>query len=306
MKTLQNNFKSLLSSDSGSAMTEFVIGLPIFIMIFSGMGALYKLNHEALLVKAEANAGLWEEAEMGAGKIIPGGALFDVGSFGDVVQNGGSALGIYADSGIKTAVPLTLIPGSKPDSACFTVGCALGGAGSDYHSWILLGDNMVDGAVNGNLSASGWANVVSSALTLTGSRPSFAAGVRYGAVDFTADDRSVNTARWGEHSLQPGKLDIPGVTQPTHRALAVGLTRIEFAREEFMNVQVPEFDDEWRTEAGDIDGLDECSEQASAYDACQQDPEADCDAPSACEGIGGSNPLGSIGGDWCGGAVGCP
>lgn len=315
---IAHKLSRLHKAESGSAMTEFVIGLPIFILIFSGMGSLYSLNNSALLVRAEANSDLWRNAEMGAGDIIPVAAIGSVGSFGDIVQNGASALGIYADSGVKTVIPLNLVPGSKPQSPCFTVGCALGGANSDYFSWGLLNDNAADGLMNGNISASGWANVISSALTVTGSRPAFAAGIRYGAVEGNAATKTVSIGQWGSFDLQPGKLDIPGITQPTHRALAVGLTRLEFAREDFWNEQVPEFNSDFNFDSSSRDGADECSTAIDGYNQCMQsgpvgespgDAQERCEgqAPGgACDGIGGSNPLGSIGGGWCGGAVGCP
>lgn len=47
--------KSLLQrftrEERGSAMTEFVITLPIFVMIFGGMGMLYKYSNEGLIAR---------------------------------------------------------------------------------------------------------------------------------------------------------------------------------------------------------------------------------------------------------------
>lgn len=296
-------------------MTEFVIGLPVFVLIFGGILMLYNINNEALRMKGMANSDLWANADLGAGDIIPIAAaagLFGAQDFNDVAQNGASALGIYADSGVKTMIPLTLLPGTDPSSPCFLVGCALGGVDSDYMSHVLLDDNMVNGIAGGNLSAGGWANIVSSALTISGSRPAFVAGIRYGAVEGESQTASVTTPMFGDVELESGKLDVPGITQPTHRSLAVLVTRVEFARDEVWNKQLPEFDEDFDTGDSSVAAGQEgeCNTAVTNYQGCmgsgaagesQEDAAKRCEdqAPGdACGSLGSDNPLPSVSPGW--------
>ncbi|MEZ4461233.1 MAG: hypothetical protein R3E66_16240 [bacterium] len=304
------SFRTLCSDERGSSITEFVIGLPIFILIFSGMGSLYRLNQESLKLKAQTNAELWQEAEMGGGDIIPLMSMGSaIGSISDVVSNGGQAFGIYVDSGIKTAIP-SLLPGVP--SPCFTVNCAMGGSANDYFARNLLDDNVITGAINGNVSASGWANVISSALSITGSRPAFAAGIRYGEVAGEPKSTTVGN-RWGSFDLETTKISMPGVTQPTHRMFAVGLTRIEFARDEVWNTQIPEFDASFDTGSSDVEQAGECGAAANAFQSCLDAGPAgeseedgadrckDSNPSDACDGLGNGagNPLGQFSGAGC-------
>lgn len=302
------SFRTLCSDERASSITEFVIGLPIFILIFSGMGSLYRLNEESLKLKAQTNAALWAEADMGAGSVLPIGAAFSVGSISDLVSNGGQALGIYVDSGAKTTIP-SMLPGvPKP---CFLVNCALGNASDDYFAKVLLDDNMLN-ALNGELSASGWANFISTALSVTGSRPAIAAGIRYGEVAGDPQSTTV-TNGWGSFDLQTTKLSMPAVTEPTYRMFAVGLTRVEFAKDEVWNTQIPEFDSSFDMESSNVSTIDDCTDAAGAYATCrdagpagetEEDKAARCqaqDPSSACSAVGNGsdNPFGKFSGAVC-------
>lgn len=315
MRRMLNTLTRRFRSERGSAMTEFVMGLPIFIIIFAGMGSLYRINNEAIRAKAEVNYNLWSQTDVGAGAIIPIFAIGSVSSLSDLAANGGSVLGIYADSYVKTLIPL-LIPGTRPSSGCATLGCAQINMGNDMFSRTLLDDNMVNGVVNGNLSASGWASALSSALTVTGSRPSFAAGIRYGAVESASVSRTVSTPMFGSRSFDTGDLQVPGVTDPTHRIIAVALTRIEFAQEDFWNEQVPVFDSSFNFGTSSA-AAGECSGAVTEYENCtmapptnpltgQPDPDL-CPSPGdACEGLAQDDPLADVTAGWCSpGVPGC-
>lgn len=294
-----------LDGERGSAMTEFVIGLPVFILIFAGMGSIYRLNEEALKAKAEVNAKLWEAADPGSGAIIPVFALGNVGNFEDLANNGASVLGIYADSYVKSFVPL-LLPGSRPSSGCFTLECGQIGMSDEMFSKKLLDDNVLN---SGGLSADGWASVLSSALTVTGSRPAFAAGIRYGAVDSASVSRSVSTPMWGDYSFETGDLQLPGVTDPTHRILAVALTRVEFATNDVFNEQIPEFDENFDFGSSSV-SAGECTSAVQETENCQMNPPTNpltgqpdpdlCPSPGdACESLAGDNPLADLTGGFC-------
>ena len=57
-------FSALHRSEDGTAMTEFVIVLPVFILLFVGMNELYKTNRQGLRAKIMAAKSTWE-ASMG-------------------------------------------------------------------------------------------------------------------------------------------------------------------------------------------------------------------------------------------------
>jgi hypothetical protein len=122
---------------------------------------------------------------------------------------------------------------------------------------------------------------------------------------------------FGDIDVETGNLDVPAITAPTHRSLAVLVTRLEFAREEFWDVQVPIFDDDFRFGSPEgAGGGGECGAAIEAFNTCQaagppgesDDDLADrCEDASpaeACEGMGSSNALPSVSGSWCTGA-GC-
>ena len=52
----------LLADERGTSLTEFVLTLPVFLIIFSGMLQLSRLLHEGVRVKARASKGMWEKA----------------------------------------------------------------------------------------------------------------------------------------------------------------------------------------------------------------------------------------------------
>lgn len=299
MNAIIRRIASLARNEEGSAMTEFVIGLPVFVLIFSGMGMLYRINQEALFVKAEANALLWEDAELdlnAVGMVPIVGAATSVSSIGDLAQNGVSGLGIYADSGVKTSIPLALVPGTFRNTPCFSVGCALGNSDPTLFSWNLLNDNAADGIVNGNLGGGSGPAVLNSILTGTGSRPGIVAGIRYNTIEGQAPDRDVQT-NWGDLTFQPGKLDMPATTVPTHRILAVGLTRAQFADDEVFDDQIPEFNSEFTLNSSQADVGDDCAQAGDAYEQCVDagpTGESDSDAHDRCGSIMDNSSCGDL------------
>ena len=50
------------ADESGTSLTEFVVLLPIFLLIFTGIGQLAQLSHEGIRVKARASRNTWKAA----------------------------------------------------------------------------------------------------------------------------------------------------------------------------------------------------------------------------------------------------
>jgi hypothetical protein len=51
-----------LADERGTSLTEFVLTLPVFLIIFSGVLQLSRLLHEGVRVKARASKSMWEKA----------------------------------------------------------------------------------------------------------------------------------------------------------------------------------------------------------------------------------------------------
>jgi len=252
--------------ESGSAMTEFIIGLPVFVLIFSGMGMLYRLNEEALEVKAKADADMWSNAKGQLHQMIPlVGGLSSVSSVGDLFQNGLSAGGIYLDSGAKVSIPDKLIPGAPGTPAKFTIGGIMG-TSDDFFSHRLLND-MVDPTLN----TSGFAGVVSSVVSTTGAAPAIAAGMRYGAA--TGRATSSFDHPWGGHyDFDSGQLDMPAPTAATHRIATVAMIRLQFATDDKWNKSLLEFNTDMDTSgSSDLADGDQCQNQVQDYQSCVDD-----------------------------------
>jgi hypothetical protein len=58
----QRSLGKLHSDEDGVAMTEFVICLPVFIIIFIGMVDLYKLSNAGVAIQIQATARMWTNA----------------------------------------------------------------------------------------------------------------------------------------------------------------------------------------------------------------------------------------------------
>lgn len=292
------HIKKLVRGESGSAMTEFVIGLPIFIIIFSGMGTLYRMNQESLIVKADANAKMWKGAEASMIGMIPlVGAATSVNSIGDLFQNGLSGGGIYLDSGIKVKIPYHIMPGAVAVNPQLTVGAAMQ-ADDKYISHNLLND-----MVNPTWHGGGFVGAFNSIVQTTGAGPAIAAGMRYGSVDGEAT-RSFNT-RWGSMSFESGKLDIPMPNASVHRVAPVIMARLGMEQDVRYKEPIPVFNTDGNLEDSDREEINECTAQANDYQACKDAGNLFCDKPdSSCREMG-SNPFGSIDIGWCAGMPGC-
>jgi len=283
-------------AESGSVLTEFVMSLPVFIMIFSGMGMLYQFNHEALIVKGKAYSELWkDDASTSLLGLVPiAGALSSVSSAGDIWQNGIGAAGIYMDSGLKAKVPATLMPGAGIDPKMSLTAIT---GGDDT----MINYNLLNDRINPSMDTSGFAGMLASFVRTTGTSLALGAGVRYGAAQGEASV-SKSSGVWGQIDYQSGILDVPRRSVATHRIMPIALTRFEIAAtSERFDKSIPEFNTDMNTTGEDTTSADACGAATAAYKACVEGPEgsaAACESQqptSACSGVAGSSPLGSLG-----------
>ncbi|GEM_PF-2277058 len=220
-------FRALNRDEKGSAMTEFVVGLPIFILIFSGMGSLYSVSQAGLSAMAGANTQLWIEAQDSiktSVAITPAAAVFSIGSFSDLLTTGTQAGGIYVDSWAKVKLA-SIIPGAPgPVSPARTV--------EQIHAKFRdksPAKHLLDDFYRPRRSTGGFSGFLSSLISTTGSGLGIAAGIRYGAVE-GSKTISTNTI-FGNYTVGGGRLTLPLNTAATHRLAAVALIRLEHSKD---------------------------------------------------------------------------
>lgn len=303
-----------------SALTEFIIGLPIFILIFAGISDIYSLNNKALVVKATASSKTFADAVSIQTTLRPkhmnpvGSALVDLGQgnysgFGDAFINGLSGAGIYADSGVKVNLADIILPVNP--SPEITLGPIMGqadGSGSNLYSYNLLND-LVSFEKEAFTQPS-FTQITSGILSMTGARPAIAAGIRYGAA--RGEEPGSVTGNFGTYDMG-ARYSLPAPPMPTHRAISVALTRLEFARSTPFDKTIVVFDYSADTSGADekIKEASNCEQGAELYNSCvKNNPLCSSNAPGAScpcdikdydvseDCAGGGNPLEDLFGGW--------
>lgn len=219
-------------------MTEFVIGLPIFIIIFSGFGSLYQTGTARLVTIGTSNAELWNNAQNDppAESFTPLGNLagIDNGGWGDAAISVADASGTYGESYAKTLLA-SYIPGSATDPKYKVADITE--LKDESPTNILLNDQPF------NTNGVGFNSVTSalnSLLSLAGGRLAIGAGIRYGKERSTATDTSVSTI-FGTYTSTGVSLVVPRNTAATHRLLPVTLVRLAVADNEALDGAIVEF-----------------------------------------------------------------
>lgn len=315
MRPLFSTFIGRISQrlESGSALTEFVIGLPMFILTFSAMGAMYNFHQGGLEAKGEAYRELWEADASLSLNVSPITAVGSIGSVSDVWQNGLSGFGMYVDSGAKATIPATVMPGSGVDPKLQL--SSITGGNDSFINYRLLNDFYDPTFKGGSFAAT-----FSSILRTTGSGLGVGAGVRYGAAQGSGS-KSVSTG-WGSVDYDSGTISVPARSAATHRIAPVILTFMEFSLTDGFDEAIPEFNTKLDISHEGVDEklseADSCQTQANQYGSCIEAARSEgmsgrrasrsCrgSKPSGkCESMAGSNPLGNFDTSWCGALGGC-
>lgn len=296
--------RRLHGEEKGSAMTEFVLTLPIFIMIFAGMGMLYRYNQEALIARMKTNKKLWADAT--APNTIPGfvpgaGGVVSIMSFGDIALNGSGALGMYVDSYIKAGLAEALIPGqaiknpaSPPKATIQQITGMSGTSATASFTNTLLNDLAVP-----QWDSSGWANILSSVVATVAVAPSLVAGIRY--VPVMAEETHNFYHPWtGNESYNPGRLQLAAPTAAHHRIGAVAASRIAMNTVQPYKTSILEFNMDMDTSGNpgantsSVNSVNqqanECEQQSNQWQACLNDPTVQAlptqeDRLDACEDL---------------------
>lgn len=247
--------QKLLRSERGSAMTEFIIGLPVFVLLFVGIASFVRIGQAGVLVKAEAHAKMWQKAIPVTTNLNPGWAMSPITAAGEAAvfhnNTDGSALDYALDSGSGLAAVTGLSGGImaesysrvKPVDIVENIGAANEKVTYKLDESYLIPDKqsiaydlMNDGV---NFSASGGGGVLGALnglLSFAGARPALAAGVRYGiSGDFatrqvTLFNKTTTTFEARSH--------VTNAPRPTSRYITVAVVRLAMEKEDRYNTAI--------------------------------------------------------------------
>lgn len=239
------------SAQSGTALTEFVITIPVYLIFFSGIITLYQIQEIRLFSQQSTSAELWKNAikvqtkpvknetsendsEFTDWRMVPGPAAAETAKYyaatneslsvTGLLDTGTAAMGMYFDSGVKTEA-INLIPllnaNVSPDPQT-DLASEIMHEGS--HAYNLMNDQMLS---NMNSGGGGILGIVSMALNATGARPGIAAGIRYGIVG-AYDKTNYGVAPFDNTKLKT-RYAVSAPTKPSERWVALALSRIEMS-----------------------------------------------------------------------------
>ena len=243
--------RKTLRDENGSAMTEFVIGLPVFILLFLGILNMHSLGLGAVLVKGRAHAKMWHKAIDIQTAYMPEWSMHPVLAAGQAVAfhnaTGGNALdyaldassGLAAATGLSGGIMAESYTRVKPVDFVENIGVANEKVtwninqddylivNPDSISNSLMNDAIDWGAFSGVDSA---LSALNSVVDFTGARPAIAAGVRYG---ISGDYQTDTVKIFGGPTVQlEARSHVANAPRPTSRYITFAMVRLAMAAED--------------------------------------------------------------------------
>lgn len=282
-------------AQSGAALTEFAITLPVYLAFTVGILTLYNIQQDTLISQARASSSLWNEVieaqtSYNPAHMVPiaGAAMSQVDYYNPIgdtfsVMSGldtiTAAGGIHFEGGTKAGT-ITAIPG-------FTLGVEPGARpiltpdimDSNSHAFCLVNDNLVEGISDCDTSFSGFSSTINSLLDIAGVRPGFAAGIRYGVVG-AYDDESYESHHLLNNDDPKARFNTMVPTVSEERIWSVLLTRLEMGRGGNYDSFVA-----FGIDAADFSGTDQID--TAEVTECQQNAQAAGEAYADCEDVEG-------------------
>lgn len=275
-------------------MTEFIMFLPVWVVLFTGIFALAELNMETTRVQLMANKQIWDN-------VIPITEYSNVDEHATVAAYGTAAAKIGVDWGTDGSNPEQAL--DVAEGLIFGVGGTAGHLG-ESHARVLpyktagiaemddltrnpddiLGsdrpypNSVIDDSVTDDLSPSGgFAEVIEEILTSSGAVHAAGAGIRYGAVFGEVEDHEINVAGGMTYnaSAHYDMLVAPAPLTGFTTKMSFGITRLLAETEDNYSVMMNYGESEWE---GDSSGA------SSPYDSDTSDLDDDIeDAESDAE-----------------------
>ncbi len=219
----------------GTSLTEFVICLPIFIIIFVGVVNLNKLQDKSVLIKVQATNDLWTNAipvqkENIASRMVPltqgGNTVAHIGSrlkypISDAIGIAGG-LGLGATGHFGESYAMTIGVSAAADVFTSDMEIEMRG-GPVYNDMELTRDLVDDGTIKTIPNGSGALSYLNMLITISGTRPAIAAGIRYGLA--SGEAKATVSIAGVSNELSTG-YDVLVAPKPTSEALTVAVTRL--------------------------------------------------------------------------------
>ncbi|MGM0556680.1 MAG: TadE/TadG family type IV pilus assembly protein [Myxococcota bacterium] len=176
--------KGFWSDESGATMTEFIITLPVVVIIFAGLVGLGRLGHETGRVKIEAQKQMWENATAaGAGEMTPRASLGDMSEFSGIISGvatGGGGHWGESYSRVKVADMAGLADKQEPT---FNPDDIVGDT--------VYANSLVNDTMDPTPPSNAMAGIISMAVSMSGVIPNAGAGIRYGTVEGRVENEEV-------------------------------------------------------------------------------------------------------------------
>lgn len=198
--------RRLRGDESGTAMTEFVFFLPVWIVLFIGILNLGKIGIASTVVQVQTHRDLWEQAIQVPEGFLAGSHMSPrtaapvtaAGYFGvaggagnpqpalDTAEGTATGAGMlvrghYGESCVRT-IPLEPLMQNGIEPTC-SAEEVLGQSDTNRYPHTLLNDTLDERSFSG-----GWTGILASAVGASGLIPAIAAGIRYGSVFSESSD----------------------------------------------------------------------------------------------------------------------
>jgi hypothetical protein len=174
------------SDERGTSVTEFVMTLPVVIIIFAGIVTLGRLGHETGKIKIEAQTKMWEEAtKSNAGSITPRSAVTQGSEFSSVLTGIATTMGGHWGESYTRVKLASTVPLLAPTDPVTTADDIIGDSG---YANALTNDGLSAPPSGGG----GFGHLLSYAVQISGAIPNAGAGVKYGYVEGEIRDRQVD------------------------------------------------------------------------------------------------------------------
>jgi hypothetical protein len=251
-QTLKRALNSLDRDERGISLTEFVICLPVFLVIFIGIVNLNKLQVESMAVKMRASHMMWAQAipvqkSTFGPRMLPSvqgitsaahiGSHFRYPVADTVGLASAAGLGATGHFGESYALtkPIDLVadiwfsPPSfnlwdkielDPPNHDHTLSLQ---GGPVYNNQALTRDFVDDGTIKSLPSGSGPLGYFNNFVTVSGARPAIAAGIRYGLA-FGSDEGTVSFS--GQTMNVSAGYDVLVAPKPTSEVMTTAVTRL--------------------------------------------------------------------------------
>lgn len=236
-----NPLRRLHRCDSGAALTEFAITLPVYVVFMVGIITMYEIHQGVLVSEQKAAANLWDDAldvqhrdYLPDLRATPASGAVNSGSFynevGDTwtVSSGldmAAAGGHYTDSGAKAGFASLIDPAAAnpdppggPRLRLDQIIC------SPSHAETLMNDSVSLNSFSGS-----WTNL----LAATGVGQMMGSGIRYGIVSGIdeTDFGSSDEIRAYQAETQTS-YNASAPTRPMERLYGVAMARMEIGTED--------------------------------------------------------------------------